>query len=73
MLPVQPQMQVPGSRIYESLWFYRSPSYKESSLVDAWIASWSSRNISDNQTTPTGLSIEEKYAELAVGLFKGSE
>lgn len=72
-LPIQPRMQVPCSQICDSLWFYRSPNYKESSLVGAWIASHSSKNITENQMVPTGLSIEEKCAELAGGLFKESQ
>lgn len=73
VLPVQPRIQVPCSWICDSLWFYRSPNYKESSLAGAWIVSRSSKNIHDNQTAPTGFSIEDKYAELAGGLFKESK
>lgn len=72
-LPIQPRMQIPCSQICDSLWLYRSPNYKESSLVGAWIASRSSKNITDNQMVPTGLSIDEKCAELAGGLFKESQ
>lgn len=73
MLPVQPWGQEPCFRIWDSLRFHRSPNYKASSLVGAWLASHSSKNTSDNQTAPTGFSIGEKHAVLAVCLFKGSK